>query len=614
MGSIASLERHTGPAAFELNVDGLPEDAEQFSAYMATLDQRQLDRLEEALKVEFTRTMGDDDGASLDGGGVVKLKRLSVQVKAVKAEGETRRRNAASDAATAAAEAQKAALAELKDTVFGDKSGTKEGEDTDEDGDDGDDATDAEELKDDSPVEVTAAALVKAVRSLVRKTVPVEAVIAAGGPDLNRHVRGISLSDVSRHSPASKAPEPRREAVIVASSGLPGIQPHGRIETFAELVRQMSARARMLPVTRNDPNYVPVASLQRDFRFRLSLDSTPDEVNEVLTAALDVQALVAAGGWCAPSEISYDFFNIVAEDGMLDLPSVGILNRGGFRFPVSPTIADIFGTAGALWSWTETQDQAAVTGTAQSGVKTCARVPCPDFDEVRAACDGLCVTVGNLIDFAYPELISNHIRLVMAARAHQTNAQVIQRLVTESTLVTYTDPGEGGAAADVLAGLDLFGTHYRERFRMAEGSILEAVLPRWAIGPIRADLSRRNGLALMDVSMSMVADWLNERSIRAQFVSDWQLTSIGHPTVNPTAFPTEVNALLYAPGTFVRGQGLQLDLGVVRDSTLNETNDHTAAWMEDCYAVAKVGHESFNIPLPICNGGQTGANDITCAA
>jgi hypothetical protein len=57
-------------------------------------------------------------------------------------------------------------------------------------------------------------------------------------------------------------------------------------------------------------------------------------------------------------------------------------------------------------------------------------------------------------------------------------------------------------------------------------------------------------------------------------------------------WPDQVDYMLYAPGTFVRGNGLTLDLGVVRDSVLNSENDHTAAWSEECHLVARVGPES----------------------
>jgi hypothetical protein len=63
--------------------------------------------------------------------------------------------------------------------------------------------------------------------------------------------------------------------------------------------------------------------------------------------------------------------------------------------------------------------------------------------------------------------------------------------------------------------------------------------------------------------------------------------------------------MIYAAGTFIKGNGLRLDLGVVRDSTLNETNDFTAAWSEECHLVAKVGHESRRYTIALNVAGDT---------
>ena len=69
--------------------------------------------------------------------------------------------------------------------------------------------------------------------------------------------------------------------------------------------------------------------------------------------------------------------------------------------------------------------------------------------------------------------------------------------------------------------------------------------------------------------------------------------------------------MVYAAGTFMRGNGLTLDLGVVRDSTLNETNDHTAGWTEECFLVAMVGHESRQYTISFAVNGRTGSANGT---
>jgi hypothetical protein len=424
-----------------------------------------------------------------------------------------------------------------------------------------------------------------------------------------------TLADIkAQQDRIAQAPR-RREQVLLASAEIPGFAQGSQLSDMDALVAAMSARARTLPVTTKglEAPWYPVAGLQLNHRFTLDMRSTPDEMNEILTAATDVDALVAAGGWCAPSEISYDFYNIVCEDGILDLPTVGV-NRGGIRFPTSASYGDIVNN---FWAWNETQDIAAATGTGQSGTKTCFRVPCPGFNEVRLHCDGLCVTVGNLMEDAFPELIANHMRLTNAGFAHRLNQLRINTLIdpTYSTAVTGYGTAGAGLVAPVLGSLELTAIDYREKYRMCNDAVLEVVLPRWLRGAMRSDLRKRMGVGMefqtvTDAQLMNMFDLLN---IRVQWVTDWQVGTAGLPggSTPLTLWPTTVQFLMFAAGTFVLGRGLQLNLGVIRDSVLNQTNDHTGAWQEECWLIAKVGHESRLGTIAICTDGTTGAADLT---
>ena len=56
---------------------------------------------------------------------------------------------------------------------------------------------------------------------------------------------------------------------------------------------------------------------------------------------------------------------------------------------------------------------------------------------------------------------------------------------------------------------------------------------------------------------------------------------------------------------------MALNLGVVRDSTLNAENDHTALWMEECHLIAQFGPAPRLYNLEICPDGTVGAADLT---
>lgn len=433
-----------------------------------------------------------------------------------------------------------------------------------------------------------------------------------------------SLADARRRAPTVVTP-PRRLAVT-AGVDIPGVARGDSMTSLDDLVDAFQRAAKGMPVTRDGQGQERlVATIRNEYEHVVDDRSSPAQVDELLNYLRrpeKMDSLVAGGGWCAPSEIRYEFFNVAGVDGLVDLPTVGI-SRGGLRYPVSPSIADAFGTTGLApfktvfsqgsvpWLWTETDDVSAVTG---SPTKPCLRVPCPTFDEKRLECYGICLTAGNLTDDAYPEATANTLRLLLTAWQHAQNARILSQMVALSeTCIT----GVGAAGAPVyqtvLNGLDLGCTDYRAKFAIPDAVVLEVVAPYWVKDLITADLAWREGggADLLSVTDAQINSYFADRNIRVQWVNDWQVrgtgnNGFGNPTTPMTAWPTGASFLVYAAGTFVKGNGLTLDLGVVRDSVLNASNDFTAAWSEECHLVAKIGHESRCYTLTFAVDGATG--------
>lgn len=438
-----------------------------------------------------------------------------------------------------------------------------------------------------------------------------------------------SLSDTSKVAPETNLPSPKLS--ITASVDIPGVQQGNELPSLSSLADAFSRKARALPVSRlgSTENGHTVATIRNSFDHTVDDRTSPAQVGDLiqhLTRPEAKQALVAGGGWCAPSEIRYDFFNISCEDGMIDLPTFGV-TRGGIRFPVSPSLADAIGTnafggfavpftnASVPWLWTEADDIATVTG---SPNKPCMRVPCPDFDEERLDCYGICLTAGNLTDDAYPEATQNTLRLLMSAHARAINARLIALMVADSTAVA----GGEFAAQDVpvfqqvLSGIDLGATDYRARFGMCVDDVLEVIAPYWLRSVIRADLAWRTGVDLLSVSDEVITTFFTDRNLRVQWVNDWQVRGAGQfGNATPmTAWPTSAEVMIFAAGTFLHGQGMSLDLGVIRDSVLNAENDFTAAWSEECHLIARVGHESRLYTITFNVNGATSQAAVTVDA
>jgi len=429
-----------------------------------------------------------------------------------------------------------------------------------------------------------------------------------------------SLAETAQHAPTPQVREQR--LAVTASVDIPGVARGEGITSLTALAEVTARKAKSMPVTSGQPSEQLVASVRNDFSHSVDNRTTRGEIKDLihyLTGPDKQAALVAGGGWCAPSETRYDFFNIACESGMIDLPTFGV-TRGGIQFPVSPSLADALAGGDAFagfaaefsnesnpWLWTEADDIAAATG---SPTKPCMRVPCPDFDEERLEAYGYCLTAGNLTDDAYPESTQNTLQLLMAAHAHVINARLLALMLARSTSATSI----GGTATDAAApriynAVGLAATDYRARYGMCIEDVLEVVFPYWVRDVIQADLAWKAGVELGDIPLSEVNRYFTSRNIAVQWVNDWQVrgaSQFGNAS-KMTVWPTTVDFLIYAAGTFIHGNGMTLDLGVVRDSVLNSTNDHTAAWSEEAHLIAKVGHESRRYTVGFNVNGSTSA-------
>jgi hypothetical protein len=587
------------------------KDNLDLSVDLTSLSDADLAKFEEDAVAEFDALDGDES-AGVE--GLDRMGALHDGIVSARTEKTGRVEQAAADAAK---------RAELRSNVHAT-------EDADGEGETAADETAGETSAE--PAAVTASAKKTDVRDVIKS-----------GSKLNSR-----LAEASKRQPAEYQPSVKdqfSQSVLVASADVPGIGQGTRLNNMEEVVKAFQARGRSLPtsqafrtgapvygeyfdprsgrnefgLTHHDHNdwrlapRFPVISMERQFRHLIDDMASPQDAWDIMQSAARPESLVAAGGWCSPSEIRYDFYNIVGMDGAVDLPTTGI-RRGGMRWPTSPSFGDLSASTG-LWHWNETQDIAAATGTAQSGSKTCARVPCAAFNEARLEGEGICITAGNLTTDAWPEQIANFMRLVNAAHYHRVNTFFINQLVANSTAVSMGVTGQG-VATPILDAIELQAIDLRAKYAMSDNTVMEAVFPNWIMGAIRADLAKRKGYdsagSSFNITNAEIAAWFTLRNISAQFVQDYQVRATGFPGQSSaiTIWPASVQFLMYPAGTWLRGNGLNLDLGIIRDSTLNATNDYTAAWSEEFFLLAKIGHESRVITVPITANGAVGA-DVT---
>lgn len=410
----------------------------------------------------------------------------------------------------------------------------------------------------------------------------------------------------------------RTPATIVAAANLPG---HDTGETLDMdgVVRAFQDRIRGFPKGRSG-GYVRagIARIVKPFaddqKVPEGQDATAYLDRAVDETALPGGSLVAAGGWCAPSETIYDLCSIETTDGLLSLPSVGV-SRGGIRHTLGPDFRAIYDSTG--FTFTETDDIAGDYDGA-GGDKPCAVVPCPDFTEDRLDVAGLCITSGILQETAYPELLRRFTEGALIGHAHRLNDLKISAIVAGSTAVSPTAFANAGPTMNLLSSIELVGTDMRYRNRMANNASLEVVLPFWARGVVRADLSNRLGVDMLQVTDAMISAWFATRNANVQYVYDWQDDladgASGFGFVNPiTTWPTTLDFLIYPAGTWVAGEEDIITLDAIYDSVNLPKNNFTALFTEEGWMVMQRCHDSRVVTVDLSTG-MGDANAGTAAA
>jgi hypothetical protein len=449
------------------------------------------------------------------------------------------------------------------------------------------------------------------------------------------------VRDVARGGPAPQLPGDTQRGVygsLTAAADLAGFSTGQTLDRFADAAKILSKRLDQYPTTiparrsTYAPDRRPITAysgdgrqlemrsytrhpgveLRREFPPELRVrDDAPEgrgyEVAEFaaserrlpggsLVASMQQQvkagrSLTAAAGWCAPSETIYELCELETMDGILDAPEMQT-TRGGWSVPENggpdfSTIYNAIGNSGDT-HLTEAEVIADVN-------KVCTDIPCPDFVEVRLGVDYVCLTGSLLQRRGYPEIVARWGKAAMVALAHKTNQGFIAALVAGSgnEIIIPADPSGDDAASALLYAVDLAITDIKYRNRMGFGATVEVVLPWWARVPIRAGLSRRTGVALVNVTDAQIAGWFADRNAVVRFVYDWQDAFSGLDagpggSTPLTTFPGTVQFLAFPAGTWVKAVQDVISLDTIYDSTKLATNEYTAIFAETGWAALKL--------------------------
>ena len=375
-----------------------------------------------------------------------------------------------------------------------------------------------------------------------------------------------------------------------------------------------------------DNEYINVATINTEFSADRTLERNDAEGNKaIIDAVVSPEAIVAAGGLTAPVETSYDIFELGETDARPVRDSLPKFNaeRGGIRFLTSPIIDDL---DGAVSVWTLQDDIDAATAGAPDPVKPCLRVLAGEEITVHVDAIPLCLTFGNLQTRAYPELVERHIKLGMVWHARFAEQKLLTEIGRLSTNIAVD--ATLGAARDIFAQIEVAAAAYRNRYRIASNAKLRVMFPEWFRNALRSDLIKqlpgdgRDGT--FNLGDAEINSWFAARDIAVTWFIDGEEGQIFGSQVDATtdgttgvvtpaellSFPDTLVWYLFSEGTFIFLDAGTLDLGLVRDSTLNGTNDYKI-FLETFEGVAKVGQESLRITSDLAiRGASSGTVDV----
>lgn len=332
---------------------------------------------------------------------------------------------------------------------------------------------------------------------------------------------------------------------------------------------------------------------------------------EKIEAITSPAAITASGGLCAPLTPYYTLTVYGdAHRPVRDSLPVFKADRGGIRFMPAPRITDLQGSTRRT---TAAQDAAGYTNQTPAGStapKPSLHVTCESEQTSIIQAVSRSLTFGNMGARTYPEQVEAWLKLGLAEFARYTEIELLNAISTASTALTAQQLLS--PTYSLLDQISLITTSFRARHRLAQDMKLRVLMPFWATEIVRADIAAQatgDGLNRYNVSDAQITEWFSLRGANVTFFQD-TTTAAGVPFTDPVSagvlqsWPNFIEWFIFPEGSFLYLDGGALDLGLVRDSTLNSQNDYQIFY-EEFFGLAFIGLESFKVTSNVCPNGLT---------
>lgn len=384
-------------------------------------------------------------------------------------------------------------------------------------------------------------------------------------------------------------------------------------ETLAEVI--VNAR-RGINSLGEGRNALATATMPFDETRRLVVNDHEKNFGLLRQATEEAKTLVASGGSCAPSAPVYDIFRTAKPKSPVEanLPVVNA-PRGAIRWIQAPSYADAADGVGVYPGNTEFGDGSGEV------LKACVQADCPDSIELYVTAVTQCVLWDNLNYQVFPEQVQAFLEDLAFWHASKKERLYLDRIDATSTSVTGSVGY--GATRSLLRNILTAAAGYRLRNGMNIDDPLDWYVPVWATEMLKADM-------IADLSLGQNFRGVDTATVLSELRTLTNLNTVltyDSATSEPeqtfrdeqtsgalNVFPGEVVSYLHAPGTYFRLDGGTLDVGIVRDSALNATNDlqlFSEQWVE----AGMAGTESLKLTVEVCpdGTGPEGVDPYICS-
>lgn len=358
-----------------------------------------------------------------------------------------------------------------------------------------------------------------------------------------------------------------------ATGAVPGIEKGSGFDSQSELAEAVLDAAGAM--SSGASSRVEVARMSANFGDRTDY-LAPDDPMQALAffdALRDGGSQAIEAACCAPFTPLYDLAceNTNRRPVAGSLPTFQTPTRNGFSVMPSPSLSDIT-TGYGQWTCADDDDTEAIKSACQT--ITCGTPTDYEIYGVYA-----CLTVKNLVNMGFPELVAAYLNRLQAQRARLGETLLLEAMANGATTIDGFAQGYG-ANTSLMRNLMTYLGLYQDVERWDVDS-MELWAPRWLMYALRMDAGSRRR------TDGGAPRFPTENEINAQFrdagfnphwfidrpswSTPFEDRLVGTGTLN--FFPSTVELLVARPGKFARMDRGDLTVGVSPNNIYRKEDD-----------------------------------------